>query len=298
MKAYIFNVRYYIHNGSLGKLYIYAALIDRGANGGIAGRDMRQLDFALQTIDLSGLDDHQVNKLRIAHSVALIKSTEGKCIGHWFQMAHMPNGKSILSTLQMEAYGCVVNDKPALISKEHPFIKSPCGKVFPLSTRQGLMYLDIKPPTDDDMEKYPHVYFTADEDWDPTRFDREVDKDLLDKTDAATPDDEKTPLLPDEQGVLTDADRTLTTEDVTDDDSLGSNAITRQEVEINLTECIQDELVDSVIEYDVNGVIYHQSVDDSDDDSYWGDWETNSRNQRSCYVGTRRSQRTRAPVDW
>ena len=126
---------------------------------------MRQLDFALRTINLSGLDDHQVNKLRIAHSVALINSTEGKCIGHWFQMAHMPNGKSILSTLQMEAYGCVVNDKPAMISKEHPFVKSPCGKIFPLSTRQGLMYLDIKPPTDGGLEKYPHVYFTADEDW-------------------------------------------------------------------------------------------------------------------------------------
>ena len=293
------SIRYYIHNGNLGRLYIHAALVDRGANGGITGRDMRQLDFALRTIDLSGLDDHTVNKLRLAHSVALVRSTEGKCIGHWFQMAHMPNGKSILSTLQMEAYGCTVNDKAALITNEHPYIKSPCGKVFPLSTRQGLMYLDIKPPTDSDMEKYPHVYFTADSDWDPSKYDREVDKSFLEKTKGGDLDEEKPTYLPDAQGVLSDAERTLTTTDVlSDEDSIGSNAVTRQEVEVNLVDAIKDELVESVIEYDVNGTYFHQFVEESDDDSYWGDWETNQVNQRSCFVGTRRSNRKRNPVSY
>ena len=260
---------------------------------------MRQLDFALRTIDLSGLDEHTVNQLKLAHSVALITSTQGKCIGHWFQMAHMPNGKSILSTIQMEAFGCKVNDKPALVTQEHPYIMSPCGKIFPLSTRQGLMYLDMKPPTDSDMENYPHVYFTSDEDWDPTLYDREVDNDLMDKTKDITHGEEKVPLLPDEHGVLSDAERTLTTADmVTDEDSIGSNAVTRQEVEVNLIECIQDELVESVIEYEINGIYHHQYLDDSDDESYWGDWEANDHNQRSCYVGVRRSSRKRAPVSY
>ena len=39
------------------------ALVDRGANGGIAARDTRVLDWLDRKIDLSGIDDHTVRDL-------------------------------------------------------------------------------------------------------------------------------------------------------------------------------------------------------------------------------------------
>jgi hypothetical protein len=41
----------------------WAALIDRGANGCIAGMDMKVIERTQNTIDLSGIDDHTVRNL-------------------------------------------------------------------------------------------------------------------------------------------------------------------------------------------------------------------------------------------
>jgi hypothetical protein len=46
----------------------WAALIDRGANGCIAGRDMKAIETTNRTIDLSGIDDHTVRNLAIVRS--------------------------------------------------------------------------------------------------------------------------------------------------------------------------------------------------------------------------------------
>ena len=43
----------------------WAALIDRGANGSIAGRDMRVIKRMSKTINLHGIDDHAVRNLTI-----------------------------------------------------------------------------------------------------------------------------------------------------------------------------------------------------------------------------------------
>jgi hypothetical protein len=43
----------------------WSALIDRGANGCIAGREMKVIETTMRTIDLSGIDDHTVRNLTI-----------------------------------------------------------------------------------------------------------------------------------------------------------------------------------------------------------------------------------------
>ena len=58
-----------------------------------------------------------------------------------------------------------------------------------------------------------------------------------------------------------------------DDDDLEVQGTTRAEVEANLTQLINDELIGSVIEYDVDGEIYHCDVP-ADEDTYdWDDWD-------------------------
>ena len=43
----------------------WSALVDRSANGSIAGQEMRIIAKLDKTIDLSGIDDHTVSNLRL-----------------------------------------------------------------------------------------------------------------------------------------------------------------------------------------------------------------------------------------
>ena len=55
------------------------------------------------------------------------------------------------------------------------------GYTIPLHVRNGLYYMDMVPPTDDDMEQYPHVFITADSPWNPDSLDEEF---LFDASDS------------------------------------------------------------------------------------------------------------------
>jgi hypothetical protein len=86
------------------------ALVDRGANGGICGDDMLVLEGSERFVDVFGLAGHKVSQLRIITAQALIPTNKGDVIGTFHQMALLGKGKSILSCLQMEAYGADIND--------------------------------------------------------------------------------------------------------------------------------------------------------------------------------------------
>jgi hypothetical protein len=49
--------------------------------------------------------------------------------------------------------------------------------VFPLSIRDGLPYLGMRPYTDAEFDSLPHVILTSDVDWDPQILDFDVDDD-------------------------------------------------------------------------------------------------------------------------
>lgn len=48
------------------------------------------------------------------------------------------------------------------------------------------------------------------------------------------------------------------------------------DIEAYLTQAIQDELVDSVIEYNINGAIFHQFLEDFDTEYDWGGWDNDA----------------------
>ena len=57
--------------------------------------------------------------------------------------------------------------------------------ILPLHTRGGLPYLDMCPPTDNDVAKYPHVYMCSDSTWDPSILDCEYNSDIPVPEEAA-----------------------------------------------------------------------------------------------------------------
>lgn len=135
--ATIGRVTYRINKRALEA--IWRALMDRGANGGIAGSDMRVLIPTGRYIDLSGIDDHTVGNLELVTATAVMRSQRGEFIGifHWY--ARMPEQKSIHSCGQLEHHGIKVFDKLPAITKKQPCIQTPEGHIVPMQIRDGLV---------------------------------------------------------------------------------------------------------------------------------------------------------------
>jgi hypothetical protein len=151
------------------------SLVDGGANGGLAGSDMRRIEMTLAKADVSGIADNDLKDLGIGTFAALIETTEGEIVGLFAQYADYGIGKSVHSSSQMRDFGLDVND----VSRRHhgglQRIVTPEGHVIPLKIRNGLAYMDMRPPTDEELARTPQVMFTADIPWDPAKVDDEYD---------------------------------------------------------------------------------------------------------------------------
>ena len=129
-------------------------------------------------IDLTGIEDHTARELNIVHTACVVKTHLGDAILHIYQGAYMPDGKSIVSPLQLEAHGCTVVDKArGLNGGEQPYIQSPDGYHFPLSMAQGLLCAKVRPVLDSEWSTLNHAHLTSDKEWDPRLCDHGIDKD-------------------------------------------------------------------------------------------------------------------------
>ena len=70
-------------------------LIDRGANGGLAGADMRILQKTHRKINIVGLDDHELTGVNVVTAAALLDTQKGPIIGIFHEYAHLGKGRSI-----------------------------------------------------------------------------------------------------------------------------------------------------------------------------------------------------------
>ena len=55
----------------------YGSLVDRGANGGLAGSDVRILSKSSRICTVTGIDQHQINRLDIVQCAVLVKTNHG-----------------------------------------------------------------------------------------------------------------------------------------------------------------------------------------------------------------------------
>ena len=133
---------YFVHKNSVRNRP--AALIDRGANGGIAGCDMRIVYWTDRYIDLHGIDNHAVSALRVGTFGGVIRTNLGERILIAPQLAHMPSGKTILSAGQMEHFKTTVHEKsPTIGTGEAPTITTLEGHIIPITIRHGLPYIKL-----------------------------------------------------------------------------------------------------------------------------------------------------------
>jgi len=149
------------------------ALVDRGANGGIIGDDAHVLyTHQGQEVDVTGIDNHQIDSLKVVDASAKIFTQRGDAIGTFRQHACHGKGQTIHSSGQIEWYkGDVVHDR-SLKVRGAQHICTLDGYVLAIDIDNGLPYILMAPQIE--FDELPQVLFTSSVEWDPTVLDNKL----------------------------------------------------------------------------------------------------------------------------
>jgi hypothetical protein len=150
---------------------ISLSLVDRGANGGVAGNDVRVIFKTNCTVDIKGIDNHCCTNINIGTVGGVIHTNKGRLIGIMHQYALLYKGSSIHSPCQFEWYKNYENDKSILVPGGLQRIQTLDGYMIPLSIQDGLTHLNIRPYTDQEFDTLPHIILTSELEWDPSVLD-------------------------------------------------------------------------------------------------------------------------------
>jgi hypothetical protein len=142
------------------------ALIDRGANGGVAGSDTQLIDKSLRSDHIQGINDHMIKDVPIGTVGAVVNTQRGEVIAIMNQYAYTGKGGTIHSSSQLEWCGNDVNDRSIKIDGGRQQLTTPDGYVIPIDVRRGLPYITMRPFTDEEFEELPHVLWMSEDDWD------------------------------------------------------------------------------------------------------------------------------------
>ena len=148
-------------------------MVDRGANGGLAGSDMHVIHKSHRKINIQGIDNHEVTGLDVVTAATLLNTSQGKVIGIFNEYAYLGKGSSIHSSGQLEWFKTNVDEKSVKVGGTQ-LITTLDGYSVPLLIKDGLAYAtSLGKPTDQDMDTYPHVVFTSPDEWDPSVLDHD-----------------------------------------------------------------------------------------------------------------------------
>ena len=153
------------------------SMVDRGANGGIAGNDTRFLTKSDRRIDITGINNHQMTDLRIGTAAGKVITQRGPAIVLMHEYALWGHGPSIHSSIQLEHAKIKVDDRSMHLGGTQS-LTSPCGHTIPLDIIDGLPYMKMTVPTDTELEQYPHITLTIDKKWDSHVYDKHLSNDL------------------------------------------------------------------------------------------------------------------------
>lgn len=149
------------------------SLVDRGANGGFAGCDVRVISKTSHSVNITGIDNHQMSDIPIVTVGAVFKGKDGNFIGIMSEYAYVPTSKSIHSSGQLEWFGAMVDDRSIRV-KGKQCITTKDDRVIPLDIINGLPYTPMRPFTDKEWDTLPHVQLTLDSEWDPRVLDHSI----------------------------------------------------------------------------------------------------------------------------
>jgi hypothetical protein len=152
---------------------VLSSLMDGGANGGMAGEDVRILsESTFHKVNVTGIGENVVRNLSLVCAAGLVETHLGPAIVILHQYANYGKGHTIHSSAQLRSFGTLVHEAPRSNSGLQRII-TPDGYHIPLCYRSGLPYMDMRQPTDDEFDTLPHIILTSDDTWDPSSLDDE-----------------------------------------------------------------------------------------------------------------------------
>ena len=153
-------------------------LVDSGANNGFANpENLRLVEYASPTryISIDGISGNDGTAVKIgtfAAKATLSDNTEVILMLHEFGVTSY--GPTILSKIQLAHGGCIVNDMPLSLGGTQciatPATTGP-RRLLPLKIKDGLAYIKMTYPTEDDMSNLPRIALTKDSPWEPRQYD-------------------------------------------------------------------------------------------------------------------------------
>ena len=159
---------YHVAQASRAK---HGSLVDRGANGGLAGSDVSILSRSSRKCTVTGIDSHELQGLDVVQCAALVETNHGIINLIMNEYACYGKGHTIHSSGQIEWFKNSVDDRSVQVGGKQR-ICTIDGYTMPLTCRGGLMYLSILgKPTDKDLDRYPAVHLTGPHEWDPSVLD-------------------------------------------------------------------------------------------------------------------------------
>ena len=143
---------YHIAQASQAK---HGSLVDRGANGGLAGSDVRILSRSSRKCTVTGIDSHELQGLDVVQCAALVETSHGTVNLIMNEYACYGKGHTIHSSGQIEWFKNSVDDRSVQVGGKQR-ICTIDGYAMPLTCRGDLMYLSILcKPTDKNFREVP-----------------------------------------------------------------------------------------------------------------------------------------------
>ena len=159
---------YHVAQASQAK---HGSVVDRGANDGLAGSDVRILSRSSRKCTVTGIDSHELQGLDVVQCAALVQTNHGIVNLIMNEYACYGKGHTIHSSGQIEWFKNSVDDRSVQVGGKQRICTTD-GYAMPLTCRGGLMYLSLLgKPTDLDLERYPAVHLTGPHKWDPSVLD-------------------------------------------------------------------------------------------------------------------------------
>ena len=135
-------------------------LVDHGANGGLAGSDMRGIHRTYCKIKIQDIDNHEVTGLDVVTAATLLNTPQGNVIGIFNEYVYLWKGSSIHSSI----------GETSVKVGGTQLITTLDGYSVPLLIKDGLAYAtSLGRTTDQDMDTYPHDFITSPDEWDPNQ---------------------------------------------------------------------------------------------------------------------------------
>ena len=166
----VFMVHYTFRMFGAEMKLIIGAMFDRGANACLIGRDMSAFRGYNRRASVGGIKGHRINFMQVCDAAGKANSHIGWYILIVLQGLLSQELRTILSVPQIEHYGHLVYNRPLKSGGKQCFVTKE-GPIFPFDIDQGLPYLKMYPVTEEDWNKYPHIFITGPGRWDPSIVD-------------------------------------------------------------------------------------------------------------------------------